>query len=149
MTRPVIMASSLLLRQSCRRDRAEMASVPKHGDPVRDPLELVDPVGDVDDAHASGLEARYESEQDLRLAIGQRCGRLVQDEDTQVAAHRLGDLDQLLLAARQIARRACRDRCRDSSVGEDRFALRRAPRPCRRKPADAGSSPRNRFSRTV
>ena len=28
-----------LLRQSCRRHRAEMASVPKHGDPVRDPFE--------------------------------------------------------------------------------------------------------------
>ena len=38
----------------------------------------------------------------VRLAIGQRCGRLVQDEDTQVAAHRLGDLDELLLAARQL-----------------------------------------------
>ena len=79
-----------------------MASVPKHGDPVRDPLKLVDPVGDVDDAHASGLEARYKSKQYLRLAIGQRCGRLVQDEDTQVAAHRLGDLYELLLAARQL-----------------------------------------------
>ncbi len=79
-----------------------MASIPKHGDPVRNPLKLVDPVGDIDDADAPGLEARYQSEQYLRLAIGQRCGRLVQDEDTQVAAHRLGDLYELLFAARQL-----------------------------------------------
>ena len=82
-----------------------LTSVAKHRDAVRDALELVDPVRDVDDSDAARLEPRDEAEQNLRLAIRQRSRRLIQDENPQVAAHRLGDLDKLLLAARQLRNR--------------------------------------------
>ena len=57
---------------------------------------------DIDDRHAFGLEVGDDAEQDLDFRRAQRRSRLVHDQDARVARHRLGDLDQLLLADHQV-----------------------------------------------
>ena len=81
----------------------DVAAVPDHGDPVRDGLQLVNPVGDVDDAGLGGPEAPDQVVQHRDLGVVQRRGRLVHDEDLGVMGQGLGDLDGLLLRDRQRA----------------------------------------------
>ena len=50
-------------------------------------------------------ELAHDLEQDLRLALGQRGGRLVEDQHPAIQRQRLGDLDQLLLRDRERAHR--------------------------------------------
>jgi hypothetical protein len=60
-------------------------------------------VGDVDDARALGFEGADDLEQMLDLALGQRGGRLVHDENVGIVADRLGDLDHLPVGDGEIA----------------------------------------------
>ena len=58
-------------------------------------------VRDVDDRDAARGELAHDPEQHLRLALGQRGGRLVEDQDAAIERQRLGDLDQLLAGDRE------------------------------------------------
>src|SRR5207249_9400979 len=67
----------LLGRRVLHVERRDAVAVPEHGDAVADPMDLVHPMGDVDDAHALPLDILDELEEALRLALGQRRCRLV------------------------------------------------------------------------
>ena len=66
----------------------------------RDPIAVVEDfhhaVRDVDDRDPARGEVAHDPEQHLRLGLGQRRGRFVEDEDAAVERQRLGDLDKLL-----------------------------------------------------
>ena len=84
-----------------RRGR-DPPTVAQDGDRVRHPLDLVHAVGDVDDGRVRADEVRHHPEQGLGLALGQRGGGLVHDEDPSVKGERLGDLHHLLGGDRQV-----------------------------------------------
>ena len=73
-----------------------MRAVADDGDAVGDPSNLLEAMGDVDDAGAARAEAPDSGEQMADLAIGERGRRLVQQEDSGVRADGTRDLDQLL-----------------------------------------------------
>ena len=53
--------------------------------------------------HTLGAEAAHDGEDLLHLATVERRGRLVEDQDLGMAAHGLGELDQLAIGEREIA----------------------------------------------
>ena len=55
--------------------------------------------------YAPSGQVAHDAEQDLRLPLGQRGGRLVQDQHAAIERQRLGDLDQLLLGDREVRTR--------------------------------------------
>ena len=59
--------------------------------------DLLEPVGDVDDADASGPQVADQSEQPIGLSIGESRGRLVHQNDPCVRAQSARDFDELLL----------------------------------------------------
>jgi len=65
-------------------------------------VDLAHAVRDIDDAHAPAFRLLDHRKQALRLAIGQRGRRLVEDQDRKISAERLGNLDHLLLGACQV-----------------------------------------------
>ena len=76
----------------------DILAVPHDGDPVGDLLELIHPVGDIDDAHAGGLQAADKDEQILDFALGQGGGGLIHNEDFRIiVGESLGNLHHLLL----------------------------------------------------
>ena len=75
-------------------------------------------VADEDDAHAAGRHGAQRPEKAFGLARRQRGGRLVEDENARPAHQRLGDLDPLLLAERQVADQRLRIQ-RDVKVAAD------------------------------
>ena len=78
--------------------RVHIASVAHDRHAVGDDAQLLHAVGDVDDAHALGLQPADEREQILDFRFGQRRGGLVHDENARVAeGQRLGDFHHLLL----------------------------------------------------
>ena len=78
--------------------RVHIAPVAHDRHAVGDDAQLLHAVGDVDDAHALGLQPADEREQILDFRFGQRRGRLVHDENARVAeGQRLGDFHHLLL----------------------------------------------------
>ena len=82
---------------------ADEAAVAEHRHLVGDLEQLVHLVGDVDDALALGLQRPDDLEEMLDLALGQRRGRLVHDENVGIVGDRLGDLDHLPVGDRQVA----------------------------------------------
>jgi hypothetical protein len=84
-----------------RIDRRHVAAVTQDRDAVADASDLAHAVGNVDDADAACLDLLDQSEKLLGLAVGQRGRRLVENEHGEVGAERLGDLDHLLLGARE------------------------------------------------
>ncbi len=68
-------------------------------------------MGDIDAGHALRLEVLDEIEKDARFGCRQRRCRLVENEQLRILVDGLGDLDQLLLAARIVV-----DRKRDIDV---------------------------------
>ena len=65
--------------------------------------DLAQAMRDEDDGDALGPQAAQGPEEDARLVLGQRRGRLVQHQDARVLAVGLGDLDHLALADGQVA----------------------------------------------
>ena len=106
------------------RARAGDAAVAQHGDVVADTDQLFEPVRDVDDRDALRLEVGDDAKQDLDLRRAERRGRLVHDEDARVARHRLGDLDQLLLADHQVLDQSRADRRRSAGAPSARAVCR-------------------------
>ena len=129
--------------------RRHIAAVAQHRDAVADPADLLHAVGDVDDADAVRLDLVDQGEELLGLAVGERGGRLVEDEHREVGAERLGDLDHLLLGAGQIARHGS-----PGVSGKPRRAMISCAGPdaapaCRAGRRGVISAPRKRFSSTV
>ncbi len=82
---------------SAKSSVASVAPVAQHGDAVDDLRHLVETVRDVDDADAGSLQVVDHLEQQSRLLLGERGGRLVHDEHFGVQRQRLGDLHHLAL----------------------------------------------------
>ena len=107
-SRPTIMLISV--GSVDRRDlgAADLPAVAQDGDAIADLGDLLEPVRDVDDRPALGLERADDLEQPAGLAVGQRRGRLVHDHDLGVERQRLGDLDHLSLRDAQLLDRRLR-----------------------------------------
>ena len=73
-----------------------------HHDAIADPEDVLESVGDEDDAHAAVGDPLDESEDGFDL--GHREGRrgLIEDEHPGIERHRTADGDRLPLAARQV-----------------------------------------------
>ena len=78
--------------------RLDRLAVAQDRDGVGDRLDLVQLVRDHDRGDAALLEAAQQVQQVLRVALVQRRGGLVEDEQLDVLGERLRDLDELLLA---------------------------------------------------
>ena len=61
-----------------------MPAVAQHRHPVGELEHLDQPVADVDDAHAAGLQQAHDGEQALDVGLGQGRRRLVHDQDACV-----------------------------------------------------------------
>ena len=84
-------------------------AVADDGDVVGDPVDLVELVRDQDRGDALPLEFEQQVEQRLAVLFGQARRRLVEDQQLDFLAERLGDLDQLLLA--------------DADIGDQRLGV--------------------------
>ena len=67
-------------RQFGNRARSDEAPVAQHGDPVADRIDLIEEMGDEDDADAAALEIPQDLEKRLDLVRVEAGGRLVEDE---------------------------------------------------------------------
>ncbi len=83
-------------------------SVAQHRATIGDRHHLVEAMGDVDDGGPLPLHACEHREQPLDLALLERGGRLVEDEDTALAPQCLGDRDQLTLGEAERGNRPLR-----------------------------------------
>jgi hypothetical protein len=81
---------------------ANDTAVAEDRDVVADVRELVELVGDVDEADAPFLQVGDDPEEHRGLVRGERRRGFVEDEDAGVGGHGPGDLDQLLLADAQV-----------------------------------------------
>ena len=86
----------------------DSAAVAHHRDPIGNASNLLHPVADVDNTDALGLQPANVVEQLRNLRVGQRGGRLVQDQEPAVLRKRTGDFDQLLLTDTEVGRRQVR-----------------------------------------
>ncbi len=87
----------LVHRAVGRRQRRDVSSVAEHGDAIANRRDFLEPMRDVDDGHAGGLERPDAIEEPLDLPVGQRRRRFVHDQDARVLRERLRDLHHLLL----------------------------------------------------
>src|SRR5699024_12117441 len=85
------------------RIAGDRAAVPHDRDGVGDAEQLVQGVGDVDDADTAGGQSPDHTEEDFDLGIGQDGAGFVQDEDAGVLQQGLGDGDLLLLGDGEMA----------------------------------------------
>ena len=97
-------------------------AVLEDGDMVAEPHDFVQPVGNVEDRRARFAQRPEQPRQGLRLVRRQRRGRLVEDQHPRFAKQRLGDLDHLPSAERQVA-----DRPGEVVVEPDHVADRPGP----------------------
>ena len=80
---------------------ADEASVAKHGDAVGDAEDLIETMGDIDHAHAAGLERAHRGEQPLDLIGRQACRGLIEHQEVAVDSQGAGDGDQRFLGPAQ------------------------------------------------
>ncbi len=80
-----------------REHRVDVLPVAHHRHPVRDDLELLEAMRDVDDPVAALAQDPGDPEQLVDLRLGERRRRLVHDQDIRVEGERLRDLHHLLL----------------------------------------------------
>ena len=77
----------------------DRGAVAQHRDAVGDRRQLLEPVRDVDHPDALRRAGADDAEEVLRVVLGERGRRLVEDQDAGVGPERARDLDELLLAA--------------------------------------------------
>ena len=82
-----------------------IAAVAEHGDAMTQPANLLEPVADVEDRGARRGEAAQVRERLRDLGIGQRRGRLVEDQHAARVRQRRRQRDELLLADAEPASR--------------------------------------------
>ena len=80
-----------------------LSAVAKHRHGVGDAQNVLDEMGDEDDAGAFVAQAPQGREQALHLRRREGGGRLVEDDDAGAREQHAGDLDELLQADRQVA----------------------------------------------
>lgn len=103
--RPTIIGDDLVQIGVLEVHTGDVLAVLRNGHPVHDVLELLQPVGDVDDAVALGLELVDDTEQLVDLFGGQGGGGFIHDKDPSIRGQSLGYLHHLLLGHRQAAHR--------------------------------------------
>ena len=103
ISRPTIRLDDLVAGDVGGGVLADEAAIAEHRHLVGDLEQLVHLVGDVDDALALGLQRPDDPEQMLDLALGQRRGRLIHDENVGIVGDRFGDLDHLPAGDRKVA----------------------------------------------
>ncbi len=129
------------------RPGADEPAVAQHRDPVGDGIDLIEEVGDEDDAQPLCGQAAHDAEQDLDLVRVEARRRLVEDQHPGRQVDGPGDGDEVLHGDRVVAeRRAGIDR--EVEPGEDGGARRRIS-PWRTRPNRVGSRFRKRFCATV
>ena len=84
------------------RPNADQLAVLEHRHAVGDREDLLQPVGDVDDADAVRAQTPGSVEQQLRLAARNHRSRLVEHQKLRIAHQRLCDLDHLLIRDAQL-----------------------------------------------
>ena len=82
--------------------RGDVAVAEDH-DVIGEGVDLVEPVGDVDNRHASVAQAADEREQSLDLLGGECRGRFVEHQQSGRTSHRPGDLEDLTLCHTELA----------------------------------------------
>jgi hypothetical protein len=92
-----------VLSELLRLPGADVLGIPKHRHPVREAVDVFEPVGDEDYRGPIVAQAFGDAIQFLGLVLGQRCRRLIHDDDLRVGGQRLGNLHDLLLRHRQVA----------------------------------------------
>ena len=85
--------------------RAHQFAIAQHRDAVADLEHLTEPVRDVDDRLAFGFQRTQCIEDPFDLDVGQRRGRLVEDEDAGVACQHPRKLDKLATADAELRHR--------------------------------------------
>jgi hypothetical protein len=80
-----------------------MTAVSEHRDRVRQLLDLVHPVRDVEERQTVFAQSMQDAVDALDIGCRQRRRRLVEDQELGVAAQRLGDLHHLAARQRQVA----------------------------------------------
>ena len=83
--------------------RIDVLPVAHDRDAVRDLGKLLEPMGDVDDAHPLVAQLADDAEEFLDFRLGERRRRLIHDEHLGVEGERLGDLDHLLFGNGQVS----------------------------------------------
>ena len=72
-----------------------MSAVPEDRDHVGEAADFLQPMADVDDRHAAIPKLADGGEEIVDLVRGERCRRLIHDQQTGICRERLGDLEQL------------------------------------------------------
>jgi hypothetical protein len=103
-------------------------TVAKHGEPVAETENFLQPMGDEDDRQALGLEGLDDASEIGDLHFAQGRGRLVHDDEPRAHGERPRDLDQLLLGHGKIADRRHRIALEADLVG-NRLGLLGEPSP--------------------
>ena len=107
---------------------AHLQPVTHHHHAVGDAEDLVEPVGDVDHADATGAQPAHGDEEALHLVGRQARGRLVEHQEVAVDDQRAGDGDQRFLGAREAVHARGRvDVAADLRQRRRGACLRRAP----------------------
>ncbi len=88
-------------RDRVRRPAVDDLAVAHHRDAVGQFVDLVQPVGDIDDGDAVALEFADQLEQLAHVGVLQRLGRLVEEQNLRFGGERAGDLDDVALRQRQ------------------------------------------------
>ena len=89
-------------RRVGRQARRDGAAVDEHRDAVADAADLVEPVRDVDHAHAVGGKTSHNAEENLDLLPVEDRGRLVHDQQPDVVRQGASDRDHLLGGRAQV-----------------------------------------------
>ena len=79
---------------------AHMTTISKNSDAIRDRIDLIKPMTNVNDPYALRPQFSYYLEQPFHFAWGEGGGRLVHHNDTGILGKRLGNLNDLLLSHR-------------------------------------------------
>src|SRR5699024_3320729 len=112
------LADQIVGTQVCCVDRVHEAAVLQDGDPVAQVEDLFQPVGDVEHGNAALLQPPDQGVEQLDLVVRQCRSGLVHGDDAGIEAHRLDDLDHLLLGHGQAADLAVRGDAFDAQVRE-------------------------------
>ena len=81
MDRPTIMRTSSLGVVFAVSTVATLRPSRKHRHSIRDAKDFIEAMGHVDDAYTAFSQAAECSQQPLDIGLGQRCGRLVKNQD--------------------------------------------------------------------
>ena len=94
---------NVVFRTVLRDQRSHISAVPHHCHPVRDHLDLVHAVRNIDNAKLLLAQITDDLEQLVDFGFRQRCRGFIEDNHLRLVGNRLCDLAHLLLAYRQVS----------------------------------------------